>query len=193
MTPLPPLPPPAASRAPATQPRHQAPPHAVAARPAPWVRRAAAVADAAGERGSAGQGAAADPLDAVASAVVPPTAGSGGSRDGSGGGRDQEGGGESGAEAALAALDLRVRHVGDTVAMVCRYEQAQCVWSARIPLHPELLPDTVLHMAYSPSLLALRFETSDWSVRELLFGQLTTLEALVAALLPPSCDVVVTL
>lgn len=113
--------------------------------------------------------------------------------DGSGSSPDAQDGREDGrGEAAQPPTDLldpRLSHVADTIAMVCRHEPAQCVWSARIPLDAELLPDTVLHLAYSPLVLSLRFETSDWQVRSLLQGQLPALEAQVRAWMPAGAEV----
>lgn len=68
--------------------------------------------------------------------------------------------------------------------MVCRFESAQVVWSARIPLDAGLLPATVLFLDYSPGVLELRFETSRWDVRELLGLQLPLLVSAVKELLP---------
>lgn len=110
---------------------------------------------------------------------------------GGGQGQSQDDGG--GEEAAEGTLDPRIQHVGDAVAMVCRYEQAQVVWSARIPLDPELLPETVLFMAYSPGSLDLRFETSCWEVRELLSLQLPLLRSMVTERLAGACAVSINL
>lgn len=117
---------------------------------------------------------------------------------GDSGGSDGQGGpsqGDAGETlpSAVDLLDPRLGHVSDTLAMVCRYETAQCVWSARIPLDAELLPDTVLHLAFSSTLLVLRFETSDWDVRALLQAQLPALRAQVAGWLQTGADVVITL
>ena len=177
-----------------------APVHARAARPSssqplsprpgvPW-RRPAAVETGA-ERGAAAAPGMSCDEDADAVPVLRSAESRGQSGSGEGGTQDEHS--DPPDEAGRPALDARMRYIGDTVAMVCRYEQAQCVWSARIPLHPALLPDTVLHMAYSPGLLALRFETSDWVVRDLLQSQLAILHALVEALMPATCGVAVTL
>ncbi|MCZ2498186.1 hypothetical protein GN316_15580 [Xylophilus sp. Kf1] len=117
-----------------------------------------------------------------------------GHTDGSGRQSQQDGGGGDQTDTAPAAevlLDPRVRHIGDAVAMVCRYEQAQIVWSARIPLDAELLPQTVLFVAYSPGYLELRFETACWDVRELLCLQMDALRSLVAERLSGACDVTI--
>lgn len=106
-----------------------------------------------------------------------------------GGGQGQSQDDDSGGEAADETLDPRIRHIGDAVAMVCGYEQAQVVWSARIPLDPELLEETVLHVAYSPGNLDLRFQTACWDVRELLNQQLPHLCALVAQRLSVDCTI----
>lgn len=132
-------------------------------------------------------------------AAVSGQGGQGGSAgQGEGGGSDAQGGASQAdpGEAAGTAIDLldpRLSHVSDALALVCRYESAQCVWSARIPLDAELLPDTVLHLAYSSTLLVLRFETSDWDVRGLLQAQLPALRAQVTCWLHTGADVVITL
>ena len=102
-------------------------------------------------------------------------------------GQSQDDGSDS--EAADETLDPRIRHIGDAVAMVCGYEQAQVVWSARIPLDPELLQETVLYLAYSPGLLDLRFETPCWDVRELLTLQLPWLRAVVMQRVSVDCSI----
>lgn len=105
------------------------------------------------------------------------------------GGQGQSQDDDSDGEAADEAMDPRIRHIGDAVAMVCGYEQAQVVWSARIPLDPELLQETVLYVAYSPGLLDLRFETPCWDVRELLTLQLPQLRALVLQRISVDCSI----
>lgn len=123
-----------------------------------------------------------------------PESGGEGDQDGRSGdaGQGCDDGGDP-CDAGPRPMDPRVRHVGDAIAMVCRFEQAQCVWSARVPLDRDLMPGTVLHMAYSPGLLALRFDTSDFEVRELLQAHLGSLESLVSGLLPANCGVAVSL
>ncbi|QHJ00013.1 hypothetical protein GT347_19715 [Xylophilus rhododendri] len=163
------IPPPVRPVPPPHRPLH--PPRAHAS---PWT-------EAWSERGTAVQGEAAEqaPGPALAAAPVP-------GRQGGDDGGEQGGSGQ--ADGGAEELDWRLQQVADAVGMVCRFEQAQSVWSARIPLDAQLLPDTVLHLSYAPGLLALRFETTQCWVRELLKLQLPALQALVAELLPQGCD-----
>ncbi|WPB57945.1 type III secretion HpaP family protein [Xylophilus sp. GOD-11R] len=180
----PPAPPP-------TPPRYQAPmaPAPLPRPPIPW-RNAATAAESA----SASQR---DGLRASLVLAAPESGQQGG--QGSGEGDGQDGNDAASALPGDAAdieqpdVDPRVRYVGETIGMVCRFEQAQCVWSARIPLDPDLLPATVLHLAYSPGLLALRFETTDWDARALLHAHALALERLVAAELPAGFSISVSL
>ena len=117
--------------------------------------------------------------------VLQERSGEGGGRgDSDRDGRDRGGGEEAPDSSAVEVMDFRVRAIGDAVAMVCRFESAQVVWSARIPLDAGLLPATVLFLDYSPGVLELRFETSRWDVRELLNGQVGLLVCAVRELLP---------
>lgn len=169
---LPPPPPP--------PPPPPAPPPPVRPWLAPASRRVAAVSPAEPGRWT-------EPSEAIGGGLADtPVATVADHREGDGRQSQDEGGG---GDAAEDPLDPRIRHIGDAVAMVCRFEQVQVVWSARIPLDPELLPETVLFMAYSPGCLDLRFETVRWEVRELLGLQLPVLRSLVAARLVDTCSV----
>lgn len=185
----PPLPLPALAPLPSTPTLPPAP------RPRPRAASSAAPppGHAAFSRGEEAQGIGPPGFTAAAPAGGSGQAGAGGGQGGGASGSGDTGGGETSDDAAALPLDVRLRHVGDAVAMVCRYESAQCVWSARIPLDAGLLPGTVLFLSYSPGLLALRFQTTDWESRDLLLPQLEALEALVAACLPPDCGVAISL
>ncbi|MBP7565016.1 MAG: hypothetical protein KA795_03325 [Burkholderiaceae bacterium] len=96
------------------------------------------------------------------------------------------------AEAAPAQqLDQRLVRIGQFVTHVHQASPEQGSWSLSLPLDDELLPDTVLHLGYAPALVTLHFETRDWTSRDLLAQRTAALEKLVQQLLPPGCDVVV--
>ena len=90
-----------------------------------------------------------------------------------------------------ALVDHRLSRLGQFVTHVHRVAQSQGSWSLSLPLDDELLPDTVLHLGYSPTLVTLHFETRDWTARDLLAQRTRALENLVRELLPPDCDVLV--
>jgi hypothetical protein len=101
--------------------------------------------------------------------------------------------GQAGASETAPAqqLDQRLVRIGQFVTHVHQASPDQGSWSLSLPLDDALLPDTVLHLGYAPTLVTLHFETRDWTSRDLLAQRTTALEKLVQQLLPPGCDVVV--
>jgi hypothetical protein len=88
-------------------------------------------------------------------------------------------------------LDIRLQRVGVTIANLCKQAHSQTSWHARIPLDPQLLAGTVLHLAYSPTMMTVRFETTEWSAREVLLPRVSWLEQILVDMLPSSCQVFV--
>jgi Type III secretion protein (HpaP) len=82
-----------------------------------------------------------------------------------------------------------VRYISTLLGQLCNHPQMQSVWSLSLPLDPELLWDTVLHLSYCPTQLTLDFASPDWATRELLRPHLATFQKQLQALVNPACEV----
>jgi hypothetical protein len=82
-----------------------------------------------------------------------------------------------------------VRYISTLLGQLCNHPQMQSVWSLSLPLDPELLWNTVLHLSYCPTRLTLDFASPDWATRELLRPHLATFQLQLQALVNPACEV----
>lgn len=85
-----------------------------------------------------------------------------------------------------------LRRVGVLAGQLFRHAEGRGCWSARIPVDPDLLPETVLLLGYSPTLVSVHFDTRDWGVRELVRGHCREFEAMIRNRLAPQTDLVIT-
>lgn len=82
-----------------------------------------------------------------------------------------------------------VNYIGSLLGQLCNHPHMQSVWSLSLPLDPELLWNTVLHLRYCPTQLTLEFASPDWATRELLRPHLGRFQQQLQALVNPSCEV----
>lgn len=61
-----------------------------------------------------------------------------------------------------------ILYLARMIGAFARHAAVQDAWAARVPLSHGILQDAVLHLNCAQRVLALRFETTDWSSRELV-------------------------
>lgn len=89
-------------------------------------------------------------------------------------------------------MTLLLKRIGVLTAQTFRQTNTLGYWSLKIPVAPDLLPATVLLLAYSPMQVSIHFDTQDWDVRDLVRGRSREFEQIIRERLAPEINVVIT-